>query len=356
MGTPIRFGIVGVGWMGAFHAKTIAANDAALLVAIADENEDQASCVAAEITGIQASAAPGRHEGDGAPKIYADYRALLDSDIDAVIVASPNAVHAEMSIAAARSGKHIYCEKPMAITEEDCVAVRDAVRTAGVEYTIGYHRRFNPLYQHVKKLMEEGSLGTIFLGESEYNHHIPGDLPLWEWLGKEAIAGSIFHAGSGHNVDLLRYLLGDVVEVSCFTGTFLPRSAPIETEDTAVAMYRFESGAIGKVQCCVGPILPFDFGFRLFGTAGTVKNNHVWLRSVAGFDSPGNAGEVLPEKWIPDNVQGGVSETWGPCLDRFVEVIGGSGTNINDVESALRTSQAVFAALRAAKTGSVVRL
>jgi predicted dehydrogenase len=342
--SAVRIGLVGAGWMGSEHGRNILKNPAATLAGICDSSRES-------IRKFKASTAAACPE-------YSDYRDLLASSIDAVVIASPNAMHAEMAVAAARAGKHIFCEKPMAITLDDCRRVRDAVSQAGVNYLIGYHRRLNPLYQHVKQLINDGSLGTPFLVESDYIHHIPGDWDIWSWLGKESIAGSLFHAGSGHNVDLIRYLCGEVVEVSCMKGAFLPRKQQVETEDTAMALYRFASGAIGKVHCCVGPICPFQFNLRLYGTRGTVLNNRVWLDSIPRFADPDHAEDclTLPASWIPDNVQGGISETWGRLIDHFVRMLTDHEPCINDVHSALKTSAACFAAMESARTGRAIDL
>ncbi len=340
----VRIGIVGIGWIGSEHARNILRNPRAELAGIADSQ-------AANIDKFRAA-------HPVACPTYASVDALLKSDIDAVVIASPNAMHAEMAIAAARRGKHIYCEKPMAIRLEDCKRIREAVRRAKVQYLIGYHRRLNPLYQHARKLLDAGTLGTPFMIESDYIHHVPGDWDIWSWLGKERIAGSIFHAGSGHNVDLIRYFCGEIVEVACMKDAFLPRKQQVETEDTAVAIFRFKSGAIGKVQCCVGPIAPFTFNFKLYGTRGSVINNRVWLDTTPRFADPGHERDAieLPASWIPDNVQGGVSETWGPLMDHFVDMLADGTPCLNDVDSAYRTSEACFAAIESARKGKIVRI
>ncbi|NQU10301.1 hypothetical protein HQ590_05900, partial [bacterium] len=110
------------------------------------------------------------------------------------------------------------------------------------------------------------------------------------------------------------------------------------------------------VHCCVGPIIPFQFSFRLFGTKGTVLNNRVWLDTIPRFAEPGHEKDclTLPASWIPDNVQGGVSETWDKLLDHFVAMLTAGAPCLNDVASAYQTSVACFAALEAARTGSVV--
>jgi predicted dehydrogenase len=287
--------------------------------------------------------------------VFRSFDELLASPLDAVVIATPNALHADMCVAAAKAGKAIYCEKPMALSQDDCRRVREAVDRSRVPYLIGYHRRLNPLYQHVRTLLDDGTLGTPFMVESDYLHHIPGDWDIWSWLGKEKVAGSLFHAGSGHNVDLIRFFCGDIAEVSCLKGTFLPRVQQVETEDTAVVLFRFTSGAIGKVQFCVGPVMPFRFTLRLFGTKGTVMDNRIWLDSMPRFDAAGGDGIVLPPAWIPDNVQGGIGEPWDKAMDHFVRMLADGVPSLNDVHSAYRTSAACFAAMASARRGDWVK-
>lgn len=338
----IKMGLIGLGWMGSEHGRNLLGNPRVELTAICDPSEAKRKAFPVS----QKQAIPE----------YQDYNELLSGDIDAVVIASPNAMHAEMCIAAANEGKHIYCEKPMANSLDDCRRIRDAVEKAGVKYLIGYHRRMNPLYQYAKELLDEGKLGKPFVVESDYIHHIPGDWDIWEWAGNKNMAGHIFHGGSGHNVDLIRHFCGDIREVVCFKDVFLPRENQVETEDTALALFRFQNGVIGKVHCCVGPIVPFSFGFRLYGTKGTVVNNRVWLDSIPKFYEPGHEDDCieLPERWIPDNVQGGISEPWGRLMDHFVDMLADDVPCLNDVESACRTSAACFAAIESAETGKVV--
>ena len=270
-GTKVRIGLIGAGWIGAHHGHNVLRNPHAELVAVADADRQKA--------GRLPAAQGGR--GDGST---ATTRNLLrQDDVDAVVIASPNAMHAEQAVAAADAAKHIYLEKPMAIALDDCRRMVKAIAKAGVKCAMGYHRRLNPLAQYARKLQEQGQLGEIALAESDYLHHVPGDLDIWQWLGKEAIAGSLLHAAAGHNIDLLRYFCGEVVEVGCFKDARMPRKIQVETEDLAVVILRFANGALGRVAMLVGPIVPFTFTLRLFGTRGTVDNNRVWLDTIPAF-------------------------------------------------------------------------
>lgn len=342
--SKVRIGLIGAGWIGRHHAGNIVKNPAAELVAVTDVND--------------ANVAKLRQETGKDPAVYKDHREMLKADIDAVVVASPNSYHAGMCLDAAKAKKHIYCEKPMAITLADCRRIRDAVKKAKVKYLIGYHRRLNPLYQYIRKGMQDGQFGKVFLVESDYIHHIPGDWDIWSWLGKEGVAGSLFHAGSGHNVDLIRYFGGEIVDVACMKGICMPRKQQVETEDTAIAIFRFAGGAVGKVHFCVGPVSPFQFNFRLYGTRGTALNNRIWLDTIPSFADAGHENDCieLPGTWIPDNVQGGISEPWGKLMDHFVDMLVSNVPCINDVSSAYQTSLACFAAMEAARKNKVVSL
>ncbi len=340
----LRMALAGAGWIGREHGRNIARHPRAELVAVCDPQSDNIATLCRE-TGTDVQA-------------YRSFDELLAADIDAVVIATPNALHADMCVAAARAGKAIYCEKPMALSLDDCRRVREAVDAARVPYLIGYHRRMNPLYRHVKGLLDDGTLGTPFMVESDYLHHVPGDLAIWSWLGKEQVAGSLFHAGSGHNVDLIRFFCGDIVEVSCMKGTFLPRTEQVETEDTALAIFRFASGTVGKVQFCIGPVLPFRFNFRLFATKGTVMDNRIWLDTMPRFDEGGREGDgiTLPAAWIPDNVQGGVSETWDKLMDHFIAMLADGASCINDIHSAFQTSAVCFAAMESTRRGTTISI
>ncbi len=344
MTNKVRVGLVGAGWIGREHARNILSHPKAELVAVCDADATATARLKAET---------------GSPfRTHARLDDLLQDAIDAVVIASPNALHADMCVAAAAAGKAIYCEKPMAISMADARRVRAAVEKARVPYLIGYHRRMNPLYQHLRGLVQEGRFGRLFMAESDYLHHIPGDWDIWSWLGREAVAGSLFHAGGGHNVDLLRFFCGEITEATCLKGTYLPRENQVETEDTAVALFRFESGALGKVQFCIGPITPFQFHLKLYGTQGSALDNRLWFDTMPRFAEPGHEREAieLPASWIPDNVQGGIAESWGPWMHHFIAMLTAGAPCMNDVQSAYRTTAACFAAMEAARLGRVVSL
>ena len=340
----VKVGLVGAGWIGQHHGTNVAKNPNAELAAICDADTAKAKAFAEKL-GVKA-------------RVYGKLEDLLkQDDIRTLVIASPNAAHAAQAVAAAQAGRNFYVEKPLAITLADCRKVAAAAKAAGVKSAMGYHRRFNPLVLHAKSLIADGKLGELVLAESDYFHFVPGNLDIWDWLGDEKIAGSLIHAGTGHNIDLLRSFAGEVAEVSCFKDVRMPRKIQVKTEDIAIINLRFESGVLGRVGLFLGPILPFTFTLRLFGTKGSLDNNRVWLDSIPDFAETGREGDFiqLPRSWVPDNVQGGISETWKVCMDSFIDDVRLGRPPENDAESGFRTAAVCFAALEAAATGRAVK-
>lgn len=340
----VKVGLVGAGWIGQHHAANVAKNPHAELAAICDPDAAKAGAFAEKL--------------GGKPRIYGKLDEMLkQDDIRTVVIASPNAAHAEQAVAAAQAGRNFYVEKPLAISLEDCRKVASAARTAGVKSSMGYHRRFNPLVLHARSLMAEGKLGDLVLAESDYFHFVPGNLDIWNWLGDEKVAGSLIHAGTGHNIDLLRFFAGEVAEVSCFKDVRMPRKIQVRTEDIAIINLRFENGAMGRAGLFLGPILPFTFTLRLYGTKGSLDNNKLWLDSIPDFAETGREDDFiqLPRSWVPDNIQGGISETWKACMDSFIDDVRLGRPSSNDASSGFRTAAVCFAALQSAASGKTVK-
>ncbi len=340
----VRVGLVGAGWIGAHHGENVQKNPNAELVGVCDPDQDKARAL------IERVGSRGR--------AYTRLEELLrQPELDAVVIASPNAAHAAQAIAAAEAGRHIYLEKPMGITLESCRQAAKAVQKARVKCRMGYHRRFSPLVAEARRLLAEGRMGELVLAESDYFHYVPGNLSIWEWLGRSDVAGSLIHAGTGHNVDLLRCFCGEVAEVSCFKDIRMPRTTQIQTEDIALLNLRFESGILGRVGLFLGPILPFTFSLRLYGTRGSLNNDRLWLDTIPEFAETGHEEDCLrlPKSWVWDNVQGGVSETWKASLDAFIDDVRLDRKPDNDAVSGFNTAAVCFAALQAAAEGRSVR-
>jgi predicted dehydrogenase len=178
----------------------------------------------------------------GASRWYRDDRELLaDPDVDAVYVATPVHLHAEQTIAAVEAGKHVLCEKPMALDVAECERMIAAARTHGVRLAVAYYRRFYPVVDRIKALLASGEIGAPVLCQVNAFEWLdmPADHPRGWFLRKaESGGGPMFDFGC-HRVEVLVNLFGPARKVSgLVTNAFFDR----EVEDTAAALFEFERG------------------------------------------------------------------------------------------------------------------
>ena len=182
---------------------------------------------------------------------YDSYSELLkNTDVKVVYLASPNSLHKEQTIMAAEAGKHVLCEKPMALSAKDCEAMIEACRKSGVHLGIAFHARHHPGNEKVKQLVSDGSLGTISLLKTQWAGGVRGQVKPGERVGREqwwdnpSLVGAGTFMGNGvHQVDMMRWVLDDeVVEVSAITDG-QTKDQPLE--NLAALVLRFKKGSIG---------------------------------------------------------------------------------------------------------------
>ncbi len=235
-GATLGFGIVGCGVIGPTHAAAIASLPDAQLVAVADVDEARARVLA---------------EKYGATP-YTDLQTMLDrDDLDIVNVCTPSGLHGEHACAAMRSGRHVVVEKPMEITLPAIKEMLRAQKAAGVKLAVISQHRFDEASQHVHRLVAEGAFGRLVLGSAH--------VPWWRaqayydsgtWRGSWALDdGGVLMNQSIHSIDILQWLMGPVRSVYAYTGTLVHS---METEDVAVAVLRFASGALGTIAATTG--------------------------------------------------------------------------------------------------------
>ncbi|MBQ7118128.1 MAG: Gfo/Idh/MocA family oxidoreductase, partial [Clostridia bacterium] len=188
----LNIGIIGAGRIGKVHMQSITYNvPTAKVLGITDVFKD----------GLQELA-----DKYGIEKVYADYKEMLaDEDIDAVLVCSSTDTHADISIEAAKAGKHIFCEKPVDLTPEKVKAVIDAVAEAGVKLQVGFNRRFDHNFAHVRSLINEGKVGNLELIKITSRDPEP---PPAEYA---AVSGGMFLDMTIHDFDMARFLAGSDV-------------------------------------------------------------------------------------------------------------------------------------------------
>lgn len=170
-----------------------------------------------------------------------------DPEIDIIDIAAPSSIHAEIAIAAAKAGKHVFCEKPLALTLEDAKKMVDAVKAAGVVNMIGFNYRRVPALTLARQLIQDGEIGEVFHFRGIYQQGwlVDPGFPLAWRLRKEA-AGYGSHGDLGaHVIDIARYLIGEIDEICCMQETFINERPKPKLEDGLVAIAGKE---IGKVD------------------------------------------------------------------------------------------------------------
>lgn len=221
----IKVGIIGCGGAGNLHALNFIHIPEAELVAFAD---------------IQKRRAEEYAKRYGAEAYYSDYKKLLKrSDIDAITITLPEHLHARVTIDAAESGKHILCEKPMALTIEECEKMIKATQRAKVKLLIGHFKRFFPSFLDVKSIIDSGEIGF----PTQVYYRIC--LPKKRMGGPRARDGGFVVYLMTHGLNLLSWLFGPVEAVFSEMSTAIPEP---EGEDNVTILLRFESGCRGTVE------------------------------------------------------------------------------------------------------------
>ncbi|WP_122605824.1 MULTISPECIES: Gfo/Idh/MocA family oxidoreductase [Pseudomonas] len=254
----IRLGLIGAGRMGSFHGLTAARHiPGASLTAIADPSHAHATRLAAEL---------------GVQKVYSDPQQLLDDpDIDGVLIAAPARSHAELVIRAARAGKSVFCEKPMAITLEEADRAIAAAADARVTLQVGFNRRFAKSFRTAHLDVVAGRIGTPQLLRSLTRDpalNNPAASPQWV----------IFLETLIHDFDTLRYLNpgAEAVEVFVMADALIaPEFKANGFLDTAVVTVRFDNGAIAVAEANFQAVYGYDVRGEVFGSAGMLSMGSV---------------------------------------------------------------------------------
>jgi predicted dehydrogenase len=203
------------------------------------------------------------------PNRFADWRELVArDDVDAVYIATPVNLHATQTVAAAESGKHVLCEKPMALNVAECDRMLAAANARGVKLGIAYYRQFYPVVKRMKELIDSGEIGKPIVAQvNAFEWFNPGPSNPRAWLLDPEISGGgpMFDFGC-HRIQLLLHLFGSIKAVSAVRSTALFQR---EVEDTASASFEFTSGAIANVTVSHAVMDPRD-SVTIWGSEGSI--------------------------------------------------------------------------------------
>jgi predicted dehydrogenase len=244
----------------------------------------------------------GRHEGPlkafadrwGWEEIETDWKKVIErEDIDIVDIGVPTHLHHEIALAAAKAGKHIFCEKPMAVSYDQAKEMFEAAKENGITHYLNHNYRRCPAVRLAKQLIDEGKIGRIFHWRGAYLQSwiIDPQFPLTWHLQKETAGSGPHNDLNSHSVDLARYLVGEIKSVACMTAQFIPeRPLPDEeaagtfkgattgegmgkvtVEDAAFMLVEFENGALGSFEATrFAPGRKNYNYFEIYGSKGSI--------------------------------------------------------------------------------------
>lgn len=275
---PVRIGLIGSGWMGAFHAESIARRvPGAVLAAIADPNLDSAEALAVAL---------------GTTKVTADAADVLaDPEIDAVVIASPARFHSSLIGQAAAAGKHVFCEKPAGLGLDELDAALAAVDAAGVHFQIGFNRRYAADFQAAKKDLAAGIAGEPQLLRSLTRDPGTGSLghaariPAW----------TIFLETLIHDFDTLNWFNegAEPVEVYAVADALVePDLREKGFLDTAVVTIRYSNGAIAVAEANFSALYGYDIRGEVFGSKGMVQAGRATETAARRFTAEGMSADT----------------------------------------------------------------
>jgi myo-inositol 2-dehydrogenase / D-chiro-inositol 1-dehydrogenase len=281
--SDVHVAVVGSGRIAGVHARALAKVARGRLVACADLDPEVAQRFA------------GEHGLTVLPTL-ADV--LADPEIDAVLIATPNALHADQTIAALEAGKHVFCQKPIALTMDDAERVVAAGRTSDRVLQFGFMLRFTPPLNRVKELLDSGAIGTPIA----LTANVFGWEPSADWFYDPAAGGGVILDTMVHFGDLVRWLLGDVERVAAEGGAYvLDGARRHDSPDNAIVTMRHAGGAMSSmyVTWTAGH---GNFRLELFGSEGSVTVDLVDRQASQLFLRRAH-GDLHPAGWsYPDLV------------------------------------------------------
>ena len=342
----IRVGIIGCGKIAQVrHIPEYVANPHAEIRGFYDLNTKRAQELAEKYGG----------------KAYDSYEALLaDPDIDAVSVCAANHVHAEISIAALKAGKHVLCEKPMAISLEECEAMVQAAKDSGKYLMIGQNQRLAKAHSKARELIASGAIGKVLTFRTIFGHGGPETWSIdpgsnvWFFDRSKAAMGALADLGI-HKTDMIQYVLGaKIVKTQAVLTTLDKRDATgslIGVDDNAICIFEMDNGAIGTMTASWTYYSAEDNTTVIYGTKGELRLYDHPQYSVRQINRDGTRID-----YQIDQIQTNDNQTASGIIDLFVESLVENKEPEISGENVPHAMKAVFASIESSATGRAVEV
>lgn len=328
-------GIIGYSWVAGAHIEAINKTEFARVTAV---------CSSRELNEAEVSAA------HGCPlKCYTDLALMLaDPEINVVSICSYPALHAKQAIMAARAGKHLIIEKPIALTWDECLEVEAAIKESGVLSCVCFECRFSSQLLTIKSVIDQGLLGKIHYAEVDYYHGIGPWYGQYRWNTIKSAAGSSLLSAGCHAMDALLLCVGSEFEsVSSYTAWSGNKDfTAYEYPTSSVSIVKFRNGAVGKTASVIDCLQPYYFHFHLVGSEGSLLDNKYYSTKVAGLER--SKWTELPMKMLDS---GDVSDhPYQAQFEAFFTALeAGKEMPLTSISEALKTHELIFAADKAAE-------
>jgi predicted dehydrogenase len=336
----LNVAVIGLGGFGERHVQTYASYERSNLIALCDTNEDRAE----EIT-----------RKYGVPKYYRNYQEMLAvSEVEAVSVATPDHLHREIAVEAAKAGKHLLIEKPLATNISDAAAILDAARQAGVKVMVDFHNRINPPFLATKAAVDSGEIGKPRYLYARLSNTLDVPLKMLKWSRNSS---ALWFLGS-HTIDLACWLLNDEVKkVNAVSSSGLLTSLGVECPDFFVATLEFKGGAIGVFENSW--ILPVtqptvkDFTFELLGDQGAIYVDAANNRTIQKFTQDKGS---FPDLFAVVRSQRGEIGFVHESIRYFVDSVLDGKPPLADSNDGLKNTEILCAILESCRTHLPVEL
>ena len=342
----IRVGILGCGKIAQVrHIPEYAANPDCELAAFYNPTRKRAEDMAAKYGG----------------RVYDTPEELLaDPEIDAVSVCAANYAHAELAIKAMRAGKNVLCEKPMAITLEDCEAMVKAAKETGRTLMIAHNQRFAKAHVKAKALIDAGEIGRIITFRTTFGHGGPETWSInpgkntWFFEKSKAAMGAMTDLGV-HKTDLIHYLTGErVVRTTAKVATLDKRGENgelIGVDDNAMCIYEMSGGAVGTMTASWTFYGAEDNSTVLYGTKGIMRIYDDPAHSIVVTLADGTR-----EMYDVEKIQTNDNQTKSGVIDAWIDCLKNHTAPAVTGEDALCAMRAVFASIRSSEMGAAIEI
>ncbi len=342
--SELRIGLVGLGAVAGAHIETFRNVRGATVTTVCSRREhDPADLLSTYGVPLQATT---RFED-----------LLEDNEIDVIDICTPHHLHADQAVAAAKAGKHLIIEKPLATHFEDCLRIERAVKEAGVQAMVCFECRFSAHFTMLRSVLDQGLIGDLHYAEVDYYHGIGPWYGQFDWNVKKEMGTSSLATAGCHALDALLFFMegnspSRVEQVTSYaTRSGSEIFAPYEYPTTSASLLRFDDGRVAKCASVVDCLQPYYFHVHLVGSHGSILDNKLYSHKLEGMNK---------DRWSELQTalidSGDVSDhPYQPQFQAFVDATGrGEAMPRTSLATAQETHRVMFAADLSAREGRPV--